>query len=657
METLLYNISQVLGITILHSLWQGLVVYAVIRLFLIGFPAASTNKKYNVLYVGLLTMAVWFAYTFFMEAKTYNWAADPHAPFTLSYDIAPSNNPGPVTGINQPEQPFYYNYKQVIQTYLPYLSALYLLSVLINLIRLAMGWRTIRNIKKQVTTADKWQPIVDKLAARAGIVMPVRINFSNLVDVPCVFGYLKPILLLPVTISTQLSAEETEVIILHELAHIKNNDYVMHLIQQIIALLLFLNPFAQIISKMIDVERENRCDDTVLQISNPLTYAEALVKLEKTRQNSLQLAMAATGKKYHLFARIQRIMGREKPVVNLKHLVFGLLIFIGGVGSIAWLNPEIKDGRLISKNGEAAVQQLGKIVKDVLTPAVSETVKSEMAQDEVVVNTSTDNTSTDSIAKVPVNISVVDTIALRKAKIDALIDEYEKVTKDFQKGIKKLKEIPEGKEAALAQKMFDSVRKIKVVAAFTPEMEQESRDINTLRSKYFNSPEVLKRKAEQNLYYEKISAAIKTHPEMVAFEQEYARLKDSVRNAIMQANNLTESQLQKNAEWNNWKTMAESKKATLDRKLSYLPEIRALLDSVQSIAHWMYSTPEYEALKPKLKLSQAYRDALNPPGLEKYEAELKKAKEKLSKTTLFIKNQQDRKRFEEIQRQLRTMTR
>jgi hypothetical protein len=141
---------------------------------------------------------------------------------------------------------------------------------------------------------------------------------------------------------------------------------------------------------------------------------------------------------------------------------------------------------------------------------------------------------------------------------------------------------------------------------------------------------------------------------MIAFEQEYARLKDSVRNAIMQANNLTESQLQKNAEWNNWKRMAESKKMTLDRKLSYLTEIRALQDSVESIAHWITSDPEYQAMS-KVKLSQAYRDALNPPGLEKYEAELKITKEKLSKTDLFIKNQQDQARFLEIQRQLRKL--
>jgi uncharacterized membrane-anchored protein YitT (DUF2179 family) len=57
----------------------------------------------------------------------------------------------------------------------------------------------------------------------------VRFGQSKLVDAPCMMGYFKPVILLPFTLSTYLSAEEIEIIILHELAHIKRNDYLVNM--------------------------------------------------------------------------------------------------------------------------------------------------------------------------------------------------------------------------------------------------------------------------------------------------------------------------------------------------------------------------------------------------------------------------------------------
>lgn len=638
---MLYNIGQVLGITLLHSLWQGLLIYAVIRLLLIAFPAASAGKKYSMLYTGLLAMAVWFAYTFFMEANTYNWSAATNQHFAVPNNIAAYNTT--VAPATQPiEQPFYYQYKQLLKTYLPYISVLYLLSVLINLARLAMGWQKIRRIKQQATAANTWQPLTDKLAARAGIIKHVQISFSSLVDVPCAFGYIKPILLLPLSISTQLSAEEIEVIILHELVHIKNNDYILNLIQQIIALLLFLNPFAQLISRMIDLERENRCDDTVLQIGDPLTYAGALVKLEKTRQQNLQLALAATGKKYHLFARIKRIMSEEKPVVNIKHLVFGMLIFIGSVGSIAWLNPEIKNGRLTSKNGAVAVQQLAKIVKEVIAPDNSEEINSKAIPGEAAVKTSIDSAA---------NVAVVDSSAIKKAERNALIDEYEKVFNDWVDGNERMKKMPEAKDANEARRILDSVRWAKFNATLTPELEQEIRDMENSSTKYRANPEVLRKQAIQQQFVRQFLDAINKQPEIIAYEQEHKRLKDSVQKAIMLANNLTEDQLSKNGEWHNWLRKESSRRSSIERKVEILPEIRALQDSLDKISRLITTSPEYQEYR-KRKWSKAYLDATRPPGLEKYEAAVKEAREKLGKTSAAIKNQQDQKRLDEIQRRL-----
>ena len=61
----------------------------------------------------------------------------------------------------------------------------------------------------------------------------VQFGLSRLVDAPCMMGYFKPVILLPFALSkSYLSVEEIEIIILHELAHIKRNDYLVNLAQQ-----------------------------------------------------------------------------------------------------------------------------------------------------------------------------------------------------------------------------------------------------------------------------------------------------------------------------------------------------------------------------------------------------------------------------------------
>jgi hypothetical protein len=175
----------------------------------------------------------------------------------------------------------------------------------------------------------------------------VRFGLSKLVDAPCMMGYFKPVILLPFTLSTYLSAEEIEIIILHELAHIKRNDYLVNLAQQAMSVLLFFNPFAQLINRVINQERENSCDDIVIEATQkPLVYAHALLKLEQTRQQEWQLALAATGKKYHLLNRIERIMKTKKPIGNTRHILLAIALLTASITGLAWLNPTIAHGKI-----------------------------------------------------------------------------------------------------------------------------------------------------------------------------------------------------------------------------------------------------------------------------------------------------------------------
>jgi len=340
MQTILYNISQVLGITIIHSLWQGLLVYFILRIAFAGISSLTAVKKYNLAIIAMLAISACFVYTLFTEIYAYNWVnlKSGHVLPLLPY-------------LNLPTSTHYQSaWSYTIAGYLPYICAIYFTGLTINLARLATEWNKIRQIKLSLLPAGQMQQFINAFSKKLNISKQIRISFSELIDVPCVIGYIKPLILLPVTICVNLSADEVEAILLHELSHIKRNDYLVNLLQQFITVLLFFNPFTQLINRIINQERENGCDDLVVEkTGEPLIYAQALIKLEEARRSNLQLALAATGQKFHLLNRIERIMKTKKHIGSIRHLIIALFLLTGTLSCIAWFNPKIAEAKIADK--------------------------------------------------------------------------------------------------------------------------------------------------------------------------------------------------------------------------------------------------------------------------------------------------------------------
>jgi len=125
-------------------------------------------------------------------------------------------------------------------------------------------------------------------------------------------GYLKPIILLPVSALNHLSTQQAEAILLHELSHIRRYDYLINFVISIFYTLLYFNPFVKQFMKHIEADREACCDQMVLQFGyDRVGYASALLTLEKVAATKHELVMGAAGKKY-LLNRIEKIVGMEK---------------------------------------------------------------------------------------------------------------------------------------------------------------------------------------------------------------------------------------------------------------------------------------------------------------------------------------------------------
>ena len=136
-------------------------------------------------------------------------------------------------------------------------------------------------------------------------------------------GTLRAIVLLPLSAVTSLGPDELEVVIAHELAHVRRADFFWNILQTIAETLFFFHPAVWWISSRIRHERELCCDDLALKICpNPFAYANALVRLEEQRSRHLRLAMALDGHQSHqtLLARVARILGEPMTLIPSRRL-------------------------------------------------------------------------------------------------------------------------------------------------------------------------------------------------------------------------------------------------------------------------------------------------------------------------------------------------
>jgi beta-lactamase regulating signal transducer with metallopeptidase domain len=206
--------------------------------------------------------------------------------------------------------------RSFISEALPYGSSLYLLALAGLLVRYSGHYRQSRKLTRQGLSKlpSEFRVFVAATSRQMGIGVPVSAWLSSLVDVPLTLGCLKPIILLPVAMISHLTPQQVEAILVHELAHIRRKDYLVHLVATILEGLFFFNPFSRLLIDQLKKEREHCCDDLVLQFRyDPHSYVSALLSLATRSRQTPRVAMAATGGGDKLLLqRAKRILRQKK---------------------------------------------------------------------------------------------------------------------------------------------------------------------------------------------------------------------------------------------------------------------------------------------------------------------------------------------------------
>ena len=205
--------------------------------------------------------------------------------------------------------------------------------VLILSVRLLLGFLGVRRWRCHVEPLAKdLKARVAFLGDRLGLPGFTRVFTSRQAREVVALGYLRPLVLLPAALVTQMPAEMLEAVIAHELAHIRRFDLWVNLAQRIVETLLFYHPAVWWLSSRVRNERELCCDElAVTATGERLTYASALenagrVRLAALRQPALAVGLGQ-GKKSTL-SRVRHVLGLPPTPPDSRFWLAGVIVVV-----------------------------------------------------------------------------------------------------------------------------------------------------------------------------------------------------------------------------------------------------------------------------------------------------------------------------------------
>ncbi len=149
------------------------------------------------------------------------------------------------------------------------LLAIWILGAVVLAARLIRSWLTLHAIVRNASPVEIESPI------------PVLASRSALFE-PGVFGFFKPVLLLPQGIAEVLAAEEFDAIAAHEFTHVRRRDNFTSALHMLVETLFWFHPLVWWIGGKSIEERERACDEAVIEAGKqPHVYAQGIVNVCK----------------------------------------------------------------------------------------------------------------------------------------------------------------------------------------------------------------------------------------------------------------------------------------------------------------------------------------------------------------------------------------
>lgn len=272
-----------IGWTLIHFLWQGLLLAALLNAILPFCRSAIARHNCALATLVMMAWAPVLTFLFLHDFEKNSGAVLPGYTAT---------GPLPQASVFAPD----------------WLAVLWLAGIAVMSLRTLGGWYLVQSRRRLDTlpvTGDLLRRC-HRLQSRMAVASPVRFLLSRRIDVPMVIGWLRPVILIPVSATLGLTPQQLDALILHELAHIRRLDTVTNILLVAIETILFYHPAVWWVSRHVRIEREHCCDDfAVTACGDAGVYVEALTSLA-TGKGAGRAVLAANGGK--LKDRVARLL-------------------------------------------------------------------------------------------------------------------------------------------------------------------------------------------------------------------------------------------------------------------------------------------------------------------------------------------------------------
>lgn len=325
---------RVVGWVLLHFVWQGVLLgllYAVARAVL---PRGEARYRFGMAVLVALALCPLLTLWRLLEAvpQVIPAAAELVAPVAAGYGTAAVATT--------------WAWDADLDALLPWLVLAWSLGVLLLSLRAWRQWRGLKTLVRLAGQIPEWQDQVAAMAERFGLRRRVTVLCSKVIAAPAVVGWMRPVILLPMAVVCNFPATQIELILAHELAHLRRWDPLANLFQVVLETLCFYHPVVHWISRDVRNEREICCDELALSVSGGSRHAfvTALADLGELRERHGSLLLAASGGV--LLDRVQQMIMPEREGALLRTPARFVAVLLGAALVALTLRLEWKQNHL-----------------------------------------------------------------------------------------------------------------------------------------------------------------------------------------------------------------------------------------------------------------------------------------------------------------------
>jgi len=366
--------------TLLHSLWEGVLAALLAGLIILCTRKQPAALRYNLLTADLLLFLLVAGTTFFYELRQGD---HPQEARGIVQGIGSSEST--IVHVRQdvslqftrPDRTIQYIRRMgdYLNTQATVITLIWLACLSVQVLRLAGGFYQAGRLRRKgvVLPGEYWNERLSILVRQLGINRRVTLLQSRLVKGPVVFGFLKPFILVPLGLLSNLPSDQVETILLHELAHIRRGDTIANLLLHLTEAIFFFNPGVRWIATLMRREREACCDDIVLAgASDRQHYFEALVAftqfaIDGRVAGGRSYALELGGGKTDLVWRVRRMLEQENKKLQIMEkaiLSFGLMAMVS-FSLISKSVPPVADA---NNGARPRTMSLDTLLRDTLQP-------------------------------------------------------------------------------------------------------------------------------------------------------------------------------------------------------------------------------------------------------------------------------------------------